>query len=324
MYHFCTYFDSNYLVRGLTLFRSLQATGCEFVLHVLALDEKVSDVVNRLDQPSIRAVGLPDLEAWDPRLLAAKSNRSVVEYYFTLSPGLPLYLMDKGEGIDLITYVDADLHFYASPEPLMAELGARSILITEHRYPDRLRDHEKYGRYNVQYQSFRRDEIGIKCLKRWHEQCLDWCYDRVEPDRYADQKYLDEWPALYDGALIVSDNKGAGVAPWNWSTARIVKTCDGARVGDRPLIFYHFHGVKLFGSHIISTGLLDWGMMPWRTRRWLYAGYVRELRRTRRWIQERTGVDIPLRDKIKRGKGIRVDTLAEIARKAWAQLMVVP
>jgi hypothetical protein len=95
-------------------------------------------------------------------------------------------------------------------------------------------------------------------------------------------------------------------------------------VGERPLIFYHFHGVKLFGSHIISTGLLDWGMMPWRTRRWLYAGYVRELRRTRRWIQERTGVDIPLRDKIKRGKGIRVDTLAEIARKAWAQLMVVP
>jgi hypothetical protein len=324
MYHFCTYFDSNYLVRGLTAFRSLQASGCDFRLHVLALDQRAADAIRRLAEPNLEVVGLAELESWDPRLLAAKANRGVVEYYFTLSPGLPLYLFEKHAAIDLVTYIDADLFFYRSPEPLFVELGPRSILITEHHYPERLRDHEKYGRYNVQYQSFRRDDVARACLERWHEQCVDWCYDRVEPGRYADQKYLDEWPERYGSALVVSTNKAAGVAPWNWSAVGLARDGGGALVGNEPLLFYHFHGVKLLGPRMISNGLLDWGMMPFWLRRFVYAGYVRELRKTVRWLWQRTGHHFPLRDRIKRGKGIRVDTLGEIARKAWSQFMFIP
>lgn len=324
MNHFCTYFDSNYLLRGLTLYRSLEACAGAFRLHVLALDRSVADILSRLNAPDLNVIDLSVLEGWEPRYRSARRNRSLVEYYFTLSPGLPLYLMQTNEEIDPVTYVDADLFFYESPQALMNELGSSSILITEHRYPSRLKDHVKYGRYNVQYQTFRRDHAGLRCLRRWHEQCLEWCYDRVEPDRYADQKYLDEWPRLYGDAVVVSCHKGAGLAPWNWSAERIEHMPTGLRVGGQPLLFFHFHGVKLFGPHVISNGLLDWGMMPWKLRRWLYAGYVRELRKTRAWVRTRTGLRLPLRDRIRRGKGFRVDTLGEIARKAWAQLMIIP
>lgn len=324
MNHFCTYFDSNYLLRGLTLYRSLEVCAGDFRLHVLALDQSVADILSRLNIPNLNVIELSVLERWEPRYQPARRDRSLVEYYFTLSPGLPLYIMQTNEEIDLITYMDADLFFYESPQALMSELGSRSILITEHRYPSHLKDHLRYGRYNVQYQSFRRDEVGLRCLKRWHEQCLEWCYDRVEPDRYADQKYLDEWPRLYGDAVVVSSHKGAGLAPWNWSTESIEYTPAGLRVGGQPLLFFHFHGVKLFGPHVISNGLLDWGMMPWKLRRWLYSGYVRELRKTRAWVRTQTGLKLPLRDRIRRGKGIRVDTLGEIARKAWAQLMIIP
>lgn len=318
-YQFCTYFDRNYLLRGLTLYRSLAATGCDFQLHVLALDEEVARIVNLLALPNLNLIRLNALEQWAPSLLAAKDNRRLIEYYFTLTPQLPLYLFDHHPEIELVTYLDADLYFYASPEPLFAELGKRSILITPHRYPDHLKSHEVYGLFNVQYQSFRRDQAGLACLRRWRDQCLDWCYDRAEDGKYGDQKYLDEWPALYGEHLAILQQRGGGLAPWNWSSSPIQPSGDRVTIGGDPLIFYHFHGVKVFNPYFISNGLLDWGMMPWQLLRWFYANYLRQLQATRKWVYQQTGSSLPMRDRIIRGQGVKIAALGEILRKAWAQ-----
>lgn len=322
MYHFCTYFDRNYLLRGLTLYRSLVATGCPFQLHVLALDDEVASLVERLALSNLHCFLLADLEQWAPALLTAKANRRLIEYYFTLTPQLPLFLFDRCPEIRLVTYLDADLFFYASPEPLFVELGERSILITPHRYPDHLKSHEVYGLFNVQYQSFRPDEAGLACLRRWRDQCLEWCYDRAEDGRYGDQKYLDEWPALYGERLVVLRHRGGGVAPWNWSSFPLVRGEEGVTVGGDPLIFYHFHGVKLFNPYFISNGLLDWGVMPRPLLRWFYANYLRQLRATRNWLRRRLGVTLPMRDRIIRGQGVSVAAFGEILRKAWTQATI--
>lgn len=322
MRHFCTFFDSNYLLRGLTLYRSLESSGSEFELHVLALDDACFDSLQQLALPRLHAVRLALVEDAFPELLRAKANRSVVEYYFTLSPILPLYVLAQRPDIDLITYLDADLYFYRSPEPLFQELAENSILITEHRFPTYLRDKEVFGRYNVQYQSFRRDEQGLACLQRWAGQCIDWCYDRLEDGRFADQKYLEEWPTRYS-RLVVSRLKSAGVAPWNWASEPLRLNNGAVTVAGEPLIFYHFHGLKVLRPWLVSNGLLDFGMMPYRLRRHLYAGYVRQLRATRRWLVAR-GMDAPpLRDRIRRHSIGSMASWAEIARKAWSQLMLV-
>lgn len=322
MYHFCTYFDSNYLLRGLTLYRSLLATGCTFTLHVLALDERTREILASLALPDLNCVSLNELEEWEPKLLVAKNNRKRIEYYFTLSPILPLYLLAKHPEIDLVTYLDADLYFYRSPDAIFQELGDRSILITEHRFPDFLKEKESFGRYNVQYQSFRRDSQGQACLQRWRDQCLEWCYDRLEDGKFADQKYLEEWPDRYD-SLAILQHKGAGVAPWNWATYPMRLKNGHVEVQGEPLIFYHFHALKIFSPWFISNGLLDFGIMPYRLRRWFYAGYMRQLRITHRWLLTRNIADIPLKDKWMRGGGIRLASWGEIMRKAWAQSMLV-
>lgn len=319
MFHFCTYFDRNYLLRGLTLYRSLKATGCAFQLHVLALDNETAEILGKLALPDVSCVALSELEEWAPELLVAKCNRRLIEYYFTLTPQLPLLIFARNPDIDLITYLDADLYFYASPQPLFTELGERSILITPHRYPPHLMDHERYGRFNVQYQSFRRTSSGLACLERWRTQCLDWCYDRAEDGKYGDQKYLDEWPDLYGEELAVLNHKGGGLAPWNWSSHPITPTAHGMEINGEPLIFYHFHGVKVFNPYFISNGLLDWGVMPRKQLRWFYANYLREMRRTRDWITFRIGTALPMRDKNIRGTGIKLSSFGEIIRKAWAQ-----
>lgn len=239
MYHFCTYFDCNYALRGLSMYRSLVASGCPFVLHVLALDEHTYRCISALKQDRIRAITLGDLEAANPKLLAAKTNRTRIEYYFTLTPCLPLYVLDHNPDIDLVTYVDADLYFYQSPATIYEELGSRSVLICEHRYSPRLQEKRIYGVYNVQFQVFRNDDIGRTCLQRWRVQCLEWCHDRVEGGRYADQKYLDEWPRLYGSRLAILQHPGAGLAPWNWETARLALRAGTMTAADRPVIFYH-------------------------------------------------------------------------------------
>lgn len=323
MRHFCTYFDSNYLLRGLTLYRSLEHSGCDFRLYVLALDESCFETLARLGLSRLVPIALPEIEASNPDLLTAKANRSVVEYYFTLSPMLPLHVLKHWPDLDIITYLDADLFFYRSPEPLFEELGDQSILITEHRFPEYLRDKEKFGRYNVQYQSFRRDEQGLACLERWSAQCIEWCFDRLEDGRFADQKYLEEWPERYS-RVAVSQLKGAGVAPWNWATFPMQLADGRVTVGGEALIFYHFHGLKILRPWLISNGLVDFGMMPGLLRRHLYAGYVKELRTTRRWLCHQ-GMEAPLpQDRFRRHKLGSVATLGEVARKAWSQLMLVP
>lgn len=323
MRYFCTYFDSNYLLRGLTLYRSLAATCCRFKLFVLAMDGPSSSTLQQLGLESLEVISLDTLEKWAPELLEVKNKRSLIEYYFTLSPYLPLYLLQSRSEISLITYLDADLYFYSSPEPLFSELGDRSILAIEHRYPAHHGDKEIYGRFNVQYLSFRRNIVGLDCLSRWRTQCHEWCHDRVEDGKYGDQKYLDEWPERYLEELVVAKHPGAGVAPWNWAGTPMLWLDGRPCPNGEELIFYHFHGVKVFGPHFISTGLLDWGLMPRRLCRWFYADYVRELRKTRDFIEQAGGPSVPIRDRSRRGKGIRLDTMTEILRKAYSQALVV-
>ena len=43
----------------------------------------------------------------------------------------------------------------------------------------------------------------MKCLKKWTNQCLEWCYYKLEDGKMGDQKFLDEWPKLYKSCHII-------------------------------------------------------------------------------------------------------------------------
>ena len=160
-YHFCTYFDRHYLTRGLALYRSLKQHCPRFVLWVLCMDKASEDALASRGLPEVRLIALEDFERGDDELLLAKGNRKPIEYYFTCTPSLPLYVLEHWPEVSTITYLDADLYFFADPAPLFEEFAARadgSMAVVEHRFPPRLRAREQYGRFNVGWLSFRRDE----------------------------------------------------------------------------------------------------------------------------------------------------------------------
>ena len=262
-YHFCTYFDRNYLTRGLVLYRSLaRHFQHHFTLWVLCFDATTYQTLDRLHLPGVRLIALEQFEAGDSDLQRAKAERNLVEYYWTCTPSLPLYILNHNPEVHLITYLDADLCFYGDPLPIYAEMGDRSVLIVEHRYTS---EHAHLaatsGIYNVGLLAFRRDDRGLACLHWWRDRCLEWCFTRCEDGKFGDQKYLDDWPQRF-GGVVVLQHKGAGLAPWNAAQYSVEWNEGRLTVDDAPLIFYHFHGFKNVARNAVQPAIHMYRLSP--------------------------------------------------------------
>jgi hypothetical protein len=279
MLYFCSYFDSNYLPRALALYQSL-VTHCDgFRFFVLCLDREVRKQLQDASLENVCAITLDQLEAFEPALLTVKDSRTPAEYYFTCGPSFIRYTLMNCPGGTVLTYLDADLYFFASPRPLLEILGSDSIGIIENRYPRRHPDWLRFGKYNVGWISFRRDERAEACLAWWSRQCIQWCFDRTENGRYADQKYLDEWPERFPGVRILN-HKGANVAPWNRANYCFSKHENTLYVDDAPLVFFHFQGLKEIRPWLVDSNLGCSFRFPDRVlRRDVFGAYLRELRR---------------------------------------------
>ena len=252
---FCTLFDVNYALRGLVLYRSLHAA-CPggMTLWIFCMDRAGYEVLRRLDLESVVLVPLEELESADRALAEVKPSRTQIEYCWTATPSICAHVLKHDQEATAVTYLDADLMFFADPEPLFAEMGAASVAITPHRYSAQWKHWEEPGGiYNVQWVTFRRTAEGLRVLDWWRERCLEWCYARQEPGRFGDQKYLDDWPERFEGVHVLQ-HVGAGVALWNSSQYRLWRAPDGTAMADEvPIIFYHCHGLELYTDAVSLT-----------------------------------------------------------------------
>ena len=249
--YYCTYFDRNYLVRGVSLIFSLNRHEKNFTIFVVCLDELTRIILDKLDLQNVVLVPLHELEHGDLALSVARHNRSVVEYYWTLTPSIIHYLIIKYR-LAQLTYLDSDLFFFSSPDPIFQEFGSNSVMIHGHRFSESKKYLDIHGIYNVGLLIFKNDENGISCLKWWRDRCNEWCYARVEDGKFADQLYLNHFPALFEKVHVL-EHVGAGIAPWNHEQYRVTKHMVTADifVDDYQLVFYHFHSLKFSQPNII-------------------------------------------------------------------------
>lgn len=255
-YNFCTLFDSNYLSRGIALYRSLEKHCENFHLYIFAFDSRTFQILKKMSLEKATVISLSEFE--DEELLKVKPTRSVAEYCWTSTSSTILYVLENFN-VDNCTYVDADVFFYSSPKPIFDELGNKSILITEHRYSPQYNKELKAGKYCVQFVTFRKDENGMKALKWWRDRCLEWCYARYEDGKFGDQLYLDDWTERFEGVHVLQ-HLGGGLAAWNVQQYNF-KVMNDKIIGIEKLsskefevIFYHFHYLKFFKDGKIELG----------------------------------------------------------------------
>jgi len=275
---FCTLCDQGYLVRTLALRASLVRHAQPFRLHTLCLDQTAFDILSRLALPDLVPIRRQDLEAEDPELVAAQGNRSALEYCFTCKPCVPLYVLRHRPDAKVVALADSDLWFFASPAPLVEEMRGSSVLLHLHRFPE---EHtwrtEQFGLYNAGLSLFRNDAQGRASLEWWRARCIEWCHDRTEPGLYTDQKYLDQMASM--PGVRASDHPGAGLAPWNVAHTPLARGRQGVLVQGEPLIFYHFHGIRVVTRSLYVLGIRRFGVRMTRTlKNKVYAPYLRELK----------------------------------------------
>jgi hypothetical protein len=274
---YCSYFDHNYLARGLALYHSLRRHSPGASLWVLCLSEPCHRALAALDLPGLVPVRLTDFEAANPDVAATRPNRSLIEYYFTCSPAWMLYVVENAPDAEWVTYLDSDLFFFASPDPIYEEMGDAAFGIIPHRFSRGLEAQRRFGLYNVGWVSVRQRSDGIAALRWWRERCLEWCHDRVEGDRFADQRYLDRLPELFGGVHVIS-HLGANLAPWNLADCHLAWRGERVEIdGQYPLLFFHFYGVKRSGGYYFNSHRLYGAPFSGLVKHRLYEPYIAAL-----------------------------------------------
>ena len=252
--YFCTYFDSNYLVYAKILSESLNIYQPKHTLFIVCMDDKVFKELNSNPLPNSIVFAHKKLIEFRPSLIKIKQQRSLAEYFFTCSAQVCEFILNENPNIDLLNYIDTDLCFFSSPEPIFNELDGASVGIIPHRFHWTSKSKIKYGKFNVGWISFRNDIEGNKCVSEWAKNCMEWCFQRLEKGKYADQKYLNYWPDKYNNLKILN-HKGANLAVWNVKNYSIKMKEGKIFIDDQPLIFYHFAGLKQFSKSMFKTNL---------------------------------------------------------------------
>tara|TARA_B100001059_G_C17831435_1_gene584934 strand:+ start:968 stop:1942 length:975 start_codon:yes stop_codon:yes gene_type:complete len=252
--NFCTYFDLNYLPYAKLLNKSLLEQKMDFTLFIVCMDYEVFNYLKK--DPFLNSVvySHEELLIFRPELKLINKKRTKSEYFFTCSAQVCDFIFEQNPTIELLNYIDADLYFFNPLKALFDELGDASIGVVEHKFHWTNRSKNKYGRFNVGWISFRNDDDGRKCVTEWSQQCIDWCYQKLDNGKYADQKYLDYWPKKYNNLKILK-HKGANIAIWNIKNYILRREKGRIYVDDQPLLFYHFAGLKQIDSYTFKTNL---------------------------------------------------------------------
>ncbi len=247
--HICTYFDINFLPRGLALLDSLSKNSIDFKFYILALDDKVVKYFEKLNNKNVQLITLEEYSVYFSIDKSKYQNKK--EFYFSLTPAICLYVLKKFKDIDIILYLDADVYLFNNIEILYDEIGDASISMCSHRLPWYINIMSKnYGIYNVGVNAFRNDAEGTECLGQWHKDCTSWT---IEQENYPlsffqDQIWLNKWPKLYKNIKII-DNIGINTAPWNAIKYKFKKKDNNYYVDNRALVIYHFSSLKDLGEN---------------------------------------------------------------------------
>jgi hypothetical protein len=263
-----TYFDYNYLGKGLALYHSLERQcGHDFTLHVLALDEKT---FNFLGGRNYRHMTITRLEAFETEALKrVRPSRTWVEYIFTMTAPFVRFTLDRRQ-LPSVAYVDADMFCFHNLKPLYEEVGDASIAIVPHRFaPAQSWRNLANGKYNVGWTYFKNDDLSRIVLNVWANQCLTWCHQRSENGLFGDQSWLNSWPEQW-GAHVVR-HLGVDLAPWNQAQYKYHLAGDTVFVEDDPLLIYHFHE---FVRHARATYTLTGWQLDDFVKEHIYPPYV--------------------------------------------------
>ncbi len=245
---YATHCDGNYITRVISLERSLRKN-CDFrTLYIIAHDQATKVQFESLNLEFCRVIELSELEKQYPELRVAKMNRSRIEYIFCLTPFVISYAHFIS-GSSMVTYLDADLYFFKSPEVAFDGFSERAnVSIIRHDFNAKFAHLGTYGVYNVGWMAFRMHKDGNATLDWWKTSCIESTSTLVSEKVYGDQKYLNNFSSQFN-ETEVNVKQGLNIAPWNIENYMDKNVSEIEAV--KNIVFFHFSGLRIYGKFAV-------------------------------------------------------------------------
>ena len=257
-------------------------------VYVLCMDTKCKEVID--DYYSIERVRTISLGVFeDKELLSVKEKRSPGEYCWTCTAKLIKYVICNYDE-EICTYIDSDLFFYSDPSVLIDEMLSKgcSVQVISHRFPKTKKGRRleiESGKNCVQFNTFTNNRSSLALLDQWIEQCIKEC----SVNTAGDQKYTSDWDKF--SFVNISENGGAGMAPWNISRYRMVNSntvYDKIDKKEYDKIFYHFQGVIHCDRYLVSIDpLFHYWIIDKKLVHVLYCDYLKKIEETKELLERK-------------------------------------
>ena len=238
--YICTYFNIDYLARGLALIESINSNNLDTIIYVLAIDEKV-EIHLRNKFNNVKVIKLDYYKNQNNITKSKYSDNK--QFFFSITPNLCKMILAENKQIDILLYLDADVYVTSNITPIYDEFNNFSIGACSHRRNKFLElFSNKYGIYNVGVNLFRNDEVGRKCLSFWSKECNNWYPNKPGYNLpfFSDQIFLDNWPLKFKKNFIEIKNIGVNLAPWNAINYNYKFIKNNLYVNKNKVIIYHF------------------------------------------------------------------------------------
>lgn len=240
--NFLTYLNVTYLPYFEIQLESLRQHRIHKKVFVICVDELSFDFL-KLAGNDVIPIALSDIEC--TRLKSARSNRNFVEYLWTLTPFCISYVLENH--VPVCTYIDADTEFTKFPNEIFKTIleHPNRVMLTPHyfdHYKQRLSG--QHGQFCVQFMNFHRNKHQ-PILEYWKDSVISKCSSSAIDGYYGDQKYVEQFPELFNDLIFVNENENLFGGPWNANSISFTET-----------ELFHFHGFRFITD--TSFQIYDW------------------------------------------------------------------
>ena len=263
----------NYIGLAMILEKSIKRYYTDLDFFIVVADEPSSELS---DMPENIIFAKDELGIDNKKWYEMAFKYDLTEFCTAIKPDSILYILSQG--YEKVIYLDPDIYFFSSIAPIFESLDRYQVILTPHITTiPRLGETDSpeniwlsCGIFNLGFMGVQDNPKVRKMLRWWSERLRDQCFVEFEKGEYTDQKWMNFIPSFFDSTeLLISNNLGCNLAPWNFFERRIMMNGDAAFVTLRenngsnevfPLIFTHFSGYdysKLKDGIIFQKNIAD-------------------------------------------------------------------
>jgi hypothetical protein len=293
--NFITYFTKEFLIQGTVAIESFIKFHQDSSGFIICLDKTSVDYLRRKKYgKKIKIYELKELPSIHRMFKKFLLTRTFAESILSMKPILINEFIKQIPADDSIVYFDADMFFFDSLSRVKSVIKNSELVLSEHLFPKSMEGSQIYGIYNGGFVIFKNSKKSIAVLQIWKKLCIEWCELSLYQNRFADQKYLEQF-VFFDGVKVIRD-PGINNGQYYFREHREIRFYKSKNLfflDNFTLICFHFHGIAIH-KNFISTGFNRYGLIrkPLTVLFRVYLPYMRSIKQEIIYVKEVSEIDL--------------------------------